>query len=66
MIKHLITLPNSEYVADIRVAEALDKLINNVPGSTLDEQFELINEATRFHGGMRLHTKRPGSMPFTF
>ena len=64
MSKHLITLPNSEYVADIRVAEALDKLINNVPGSTLDEQFELINEPKQT--GMRLHTKRPGSMPFTF
>tara|TARA_R110002153_G_C13226463_1_gene489368 strand:+ start:61 stop:165 length:105 start_codon:yes stop_codon:yes gene_type:complete len=28
MSKHLIALPNSEYIADILVAEALDKLIN--------------------------------------
>jgi hypothetical protein len=42
----------------------IDKLIETVPGLTLDEQFELINEPKQT--GMRLHTKRPGSMPFTF
>ena len=49
----------------------IDKLIETVhikPDlNILDElleQFELINEPKQT--GMRLHTKRPGSMPFTF
>ena len=42
----------------------IDKLIETVPGLTLDEQFELINEPKQT--GIRLHTKRLGSMPFTF
>jgi len=49
----------------------IDKLIDTVPGLTLDEQFELINQElflwdSEIASGMRLHTKRPGSMPFTF
>ena len=42
----------------------IDKLIKTVPGLTLDQQFDLINKPKQT--GMRLHTKRPGSMPFTF
>ena len=42
----------------------IDKLIETVPGLTLDEQFELINDTKPQE--MRLHKKRPGSMPFTF
>jgi len=42
----------------------IDKLIKTVPGLTLDQQFDLINKPKQT--GMRLHTKRPGAMPFTF
>ena len=42
----------------------IDKLIETVPGLTLDEQFALINESKST--GYTLHLKRPGTPVFTF